>query len=69
MMICGVPVFGLINDIPWVVERHNIKEVIIAMPAASGQVIRRVVQICKETGVPSNPRPASSTSCVVRRVW
>lgn len=57
MMTCGIPVFGLISDIPWVVERHNIKEVIIAMPAASGQVIRRVVQICKETGVPSKITP------------
>lgn len=57
MMICGVPVFGLISDIPRVVERHDIKEVIIAMPAASGQVIRRVVQICKETGVPSKITP------------
>lgn len=56
-MICGVPVFGLISDIPWVAERHNIKEVIIAMPAASGQVIRRVVQVCKETGVPSKITP------------
>ena len=56
-MICGVPVFGLFSDIPWVAQRHNIKEVIIAMPAASGQVIRRVVQICKEAGVPSKITP------------
>ncbi len=57
MMICGVPVFGLISDIPWLVERHDIREVIIAMPAASGQVIRRVVQVCKGAGVPSKITP------------
>ena len=56
-LISGIPVFGLIRDIPWVVEQHDIKEVIIAMPAVSGQVIRKVVQICKDSGIPSKITP------------
>ncbi len=56
-MICGVPVFGLIQDIPWVVKEHGIEEVIIAMPSVSGLVIRRIVQICKDAGVQSKITP------------
>lgn len=39
----GIPVLGTIYDIPTIVQRMRIDEIIIAMPAESGQAIRRVV--------------------------
>ncbi len=56
-LIAGIPVIDEIAGIPWVVKQHGIKEVIIAMPSVSGRVIRKVVQLCKDTGVPSKITP------------
>ncbi|MBK7260144.1 MAG: polysaccharide biosynthesis protein, partial [Ignavibacteriae bacterium] len=56
-VIYGIPVFGVIDDIPWITSRTGIKEVIIAMPTAAGEVIRRVDRICKEAGIPSKITP------------
>ncbi len=42
----GVSVLGGRQDIPYLVKKHGIKEVIIAMPSASSKVIRDIVDIC-----------------------
>lgn len=55
--VSGIPVFGPLTDISWAVNRFDIKEVIIAMPAAPGEVIRRATRLCKEAGVPSKITP------------
>lgn len=47
----GIPVLGTRKDIPRVVKNHNIDKIIIAMPSASGEVIREIVGICEKTGV------------------
>lgn len=49
--IMGIPVLGTRKDIPRVVKGHGVDEVIIAMPSASGEAVREIVQICKKTGV------------------
>ncbi|MCC6848626.1 MAG: polysaccharide biosynthesis protein [Deltaproteobacteria bacterium] len=46
LRVCGTPVLGGIDDLPGLVAAHEIGEVLIALPAASGAVIRRVVQHC-----------------------
>ncbi len=51
LQLMGIPVLGTRRDIPRVVKNHNIDKIIIAMPSASGDVIREIVGICEKTGV------------------
>ena len=51
MTIHGVRVLGARQDIPALVERESIDEVIIAMPTASGRDIRAIIGICQSVGV------------------
>jgi FlaA1/EpsC-like NDP-sugar epimerase len=55
--IAGAKVFGRLADIPYVVRHYGVHEVIIAMPTAEGKIIRELVQLCQETGVPSKITP------------
>ena len=45
----GLPVLGSREDIPTIVSNHNIKEIIIAIPSATGQVVSEIVEICHRT--------------------
>ncbi|MCP9292283.1 polysaccharide biosynthesis protein [Gracilimonas sediminicola] len=47
--LLGIPVKGTVFDIPNIVRRLNIDEIIIAMPSESGEVIRRVVEKSRQT--------------------
>ena len=49
LQVQGFPVLGSRQDIPEVVEKYGIDEIIIAIPSASGDTIREIVEICKET--------------------
>lgn len=49
LQLLGIPVLGTTQDIPRVVKNHNIDEIVIAMPSATGDVLREIVQICKKT--------------------
>ena len=49
-MIAGAPVLGVIADLTTVVVEHEIQEVVIAIPSASGHTIREVVRLCEEAG-------------------
>jgi FlaA1/EpsC-like NDP-sugar epimerase len=51
MSIHGIPVLGTTEQLPGICEKHKIEEVAIAMPSASHQQLRRVVQICQGTKV------------------
>ncbi|MDR3539684.1 MAG: nucleoside-diphosphate sugar epimerase/dehydratase [Desulfosporosinus sp.] len=51
LKLFGIPVLGTRKDIARVVKGHNIDEVIIAMPSASGEAVREIVQICEKSGV------------------
>ena len=42
-----VPVLGSVEYLPGIVEREDIEEVLIAIPSASGERMRRIVDICK----------------------
>ena len=55
--IHGVPVLGRLRDLPEAAAKYQVDEVIIAMPRAPGKTIRKVVQMCKEAGVPSKTIP------------
>ena len=55
--ISDIPVFGSLEAIKYVVDRFSVEQVIIAMPTVSGDVIRRVNQLCKDAGVTSKIIP------------
>ena len=45
--IHGVPVLGTINDLLRVINLKRIQEVIIAIPTAPGNVVRKVADVCR----------------------
>jgi FlaA1/EpsC-like NDP-sugar epimerase len=49
--IHGVRVIGRIADLSHVVRARDIDEIVIAIPSATGQQMRRIVDLCKSTGV------------------
>ncbi|MCO1603224.1 polysaccharide biosynthesis protein [Desulfosporosinus nitroreducens] len=51
LQLLGIPVLGTRIDIARIVKGHNVDEVIIAMPSASGESVREIVQICEKSGV------------------
>lgn len=55
--IHDVPVEGSLDDIGSVVNEWGIQEVIIAIPSAPGDVVRRVTELCRQTGVPFRTMP------------
>ena len=60
LSISGVPIFGGRADIPDLVERLEVQEVIIAMPSVPGKAVREIVEICKDAGVPARILPGLS---------
>lgn len=51
VQIHGVPVLGGRSQIQSAVQKYRVKQVIIAMPTASGKTIREIVNICETTQV------------------
>ncbi len=51
MKIHGIPVLGRIGDIEAVAKSVRADEVLIAIPSASSQQMRRIVDHCKESGI------------------
>ena len=45
--IHGIPVLGSLHEITRIVENHDVKEILIAIPSATGDQIRRIVTACK----------------------
>lgn len=50
-------VLGSLEQIPEIVEKHQVDEIIIAMPTAPGEVIRKVVTLAERGGVPTRTLP------------
>ncbi len=51
MRIHGIRVLGSTERIPELVEKHRVQELIVAIPSATPEDLRRIVQICQSTGV------------------
>ena len=58
--IQGVPVIGNRFSIPEIIVAQNIRQVVIAMPTASGKTIREIVDVCQAIGVQVNTLPATN---------
>ena len=46
----GVKVVGSRENIPELVKKYKIDEIIIAMPSAPAKEIKKILDVCKETG-------------------
>jgi FlaA1/EpsC-like NDP-sugar epimerase len=55
--IYGIPVIGVIADLPDVLTQQRVEEVIIAIPSAPGKVVRMVTDVCRSKGLPSRTMP------------
>ncbi len=49
MYIHGYPCLGTTQDIPQIVAEYGVQDVIIAISAADGEVVRRIFNICRST--------------------
>ena len=49
LSLLGIPVLGGQDNIPGVVSKYNIDEIIIAMPSVDGQAVRKIADICRST--------------------
>jgi len=49
--IHGVPILGTTDDIQKIVAKRNIQEILIAIPSARGETIRKIVEKCRASGV------------------
>ena len=58
-VIHGVSVLGSREAIPSLVKKLNVKQIIIAMPTASGKQIREVLQICENAHVQTRTVPGT----------
>jgi len=57
MKINGIPVKGGKKDLKSIVENEYIEEVLIAIPSASGKIMRRILEVCNEAGVKTSTVP------------
>jgi len=56
--IHGIPVLGKVEQLPKICADRNIEEIAIAMPAATHQQLRRVIQVCEGTKIRFRTVPA-----------
>ena len=47
----GQPVLGTLADIPWIIEEHNIDEVIIGLPESSHHDLVGIISLCEREKV------------------
>ena len=50
-------VLGTVSEIPALTKEHHIQQVLIAIPSAPAQQLRRVVEVCQEAGVETQILP------------
>ncbi|MGE5359760.1 MAG: SDR family NAD(P)-dependent oxidoreductase, partial [Bacteroidales bacterium] len=55
--ICGVTVLGPLSKIDEVFAAHRVDQVVIAMPTASGTIVRSLSESCRRLGVESRTVP------------
>ncbi|AQT69730.1 UDP-N-acetyl-alpha-D-glucosamine C6 dehydratase [Anaerohalosphaera lusitana] len=51
MSIHGIRVLGSVEEMPDICSKHQVEEIAIAMPGATSQQMRRVVQVCQDTQI------------------
>jgi FlaA1/EpsC-like NDP-sugar epimerase len=56
--IHGTTVIGKLDELAQLIDSKKVDEVIIAIPSAPGQVIRKVTEICHTKNIPSRTMPS-----------
>ncbi len=54
----GIPIVGDIGRLSAAVRRYRVKEILIAIPSATGEQMRRIVSACVETELPFKTVPS-----------
>jgi FlaA1/EpsC-like NDP-sugar epimerase len=57
----GVPVLGRIDQLPNLVKVHNVAEILVAIPSASGMQTLHISEACGKAGVPFRAVPSLSS--------
>jgi FlaA1/EpsC-like NDP-sugar epimerase len=57
-MLLDLPIMGTLGAIKAIVEQHSVSELIIAMPSAKGEVVRKVVRAGLDCGIPTLTVPS-----------
>jgi FlaA1/EpsC-like NDP-sugar epimerase len=57
-MLLDLPIMGPLSSIRQIVEQHGVSELIIAMPSAHGDVVRKVVRAGLDCGIPTLTVPS-----------
>jgi FlaA1/EpsC-like NDP-sugar epimerase len=57
-MLLELPIMGTLSAIKGIIEQHGISELIIAMPSARGDVVRKVVRAGLDCGIPTLTVPS-----------
>lgn len=55
--LLGVPIIGDVSEIPEAVKKYQIKKILITIPSANRQAIRKIVEICQTTPCEINILP------------
>jgi FlaA1/EpsC-like NDP-sugar epimerase len=50
-VIHGVPVLAPINEIDRILNTHHVDEALIAIPSASGEILRKITKVCRQNGI------------------
>lgn len=55
--IHGIPVLAPLDQIDHILEMHHVDEVVVAIPSASGQVVRTVTEVCRRRNIAFRTMP------------
>jgi len=55
--IYGVKVLGVVKDIPELVKKHNVENIVLAIPSLSKHELVDIIKVCVETGVKTQQIP------------
>ena len=58
LQIHGVPVLGSVAELQLLAEKHGVQSIIIAMPSASREEMRKVIEATKQSGIKTQILPA-----------
>jgi FlaA1/EpsC-like NDP-sugar epimerase/dTDP-4-amino-4,6-dideoxygalactose transaminase/lipopolysaccharide/colanic/teichoic acid biosynthesis glycosyltransferase len=56
--IHGVPVLGAVDELPALVKKHGVKEILIVVPSAAPQQMHRFAEICGKAAIPFKTIPS-----------
>ncbi len=60
LLLHGAPVLGMLDKLQTICQRYTVEELLIAMPGADRQQIRRVIDLCQATKLRFRTIPAMS---------